>query len=94
MLDLAFVLPLLVAAGVMLLRRHPAGAVLGVVLLTKMVTLGLALLAMSYAFQETRDPGEAVLWTGIALISAALLILTVRGLEPVPGRWMHPSIWR
>ena len=31
--------------------------------------LGLALLAMSYAFQSTRSPGEAMLWTGIALVS-------------------------
>lgn len=37
-LDLAFILPALIAAGVLLLRRHPAGGVLAVVVLVKMLT--------------------------------------------------------
>lgn len=93
-LDLSLVLPLLIGTGVMLLRRRTAGAVLAVVLLTKMVTLGLALLAMSYAFQSTRSPGEALLWTGIALVSTTFLVLTARRVEPVQEPWMRESIWR
>jgi hypothetical protein len=42
-LDLSVVLPAVVATGVLLVRRHPAGPLLGAVVLAKIVTLGLAM---------------------------------------------------
>lgn len=91
-LDLAFVLPLLIASGRLLLRGHPAGPALGAVLLTKMVTLGLALLSMNL-FVESPSSGEMVLWVLIAAASAVLLAATLRRTGPVEAPWMRGSLW-
>jgi hypothetical protein len=91
-LDLAFVLPLLLATGRMLLRGHPAGPVLGAVLLTKMVTLGLALLAMNL-FVDAPSIAEAALWALITAASAALLAATLRRTGPVEHPWMRGGLW-
>jgi hypothetical protein len=91
-LDLAFVLPLLIATGRLLLRGHPAGPVLGAVLLTKMVTLGLALLSMNL-FVDSPSWGEMALWTLIAAVSAWLLVATLRRTRPVEVPWLRAGLW-
>lgn len=93
-LDLAIVLPLLLATGRLLLRGHVAGPVLGTVLLCKMVTLGLALLFMNLVFVDRPSAGELVVWTLIATISAGFLIVVTRRMSAPASPWMHSSIWR
>ena len=50
------VLPLLITTGAMLVRRLAVGLVLGAVMLTKMTTLGAALLAMNLLITDTPNP--------------------------------------
>lgn len=95
-LDLAIVLPLLVLTGVLLLRGHPIAPVLAAILLVKMLTLGLALLAMS-AFValsgDSVDPAEPVLWTVVVAMSLAWLVVGARRMRPAPPPWLRPSVW-
>jgi hypothetical protein len=95
-LDLAFVLPLVIGSGLLLLRAHPAGAPLAAVMLVKMVTLGLALLFMNGGTAvagSTFDPAETAMWATIVVIGAALLALLLRSMGAPPNRWLKPSIW-
>ena len=92
-LDLTFVLPTVLAAGSLLLRRQPAGAVLGIVLLCKMVTLGLALVFMNLVFVENADVGETATWMLIAAISTAWLIVVARRMSPPRAIWMRERLW-
>ncbi len=95
-LDLAFVLPLVIASGVLLLRDHPAGPALAAVMLVKMVTLGLALLFMNgsvVAAGGAMNVAEAAMWTTIVLVSAGLLAWGSRRLGPLPEEWLRPSLW-
>lgn len=95
-LDLAIVLPLLVLAGVLLLRGHPVAPVLAAILLVKMLTLGLALLAMN-AFVavsgDAVDPAEPVLWTVVVAAALGWLLMGARRMRPVPPPWLQPSLW-
>lgn len=95
-LDLAFVLPTVIAAGVLTLHTHPAGIVLATVVPVKMVTLGLALLAMNVGTAvagNTTNPGEITTWATIATVSAALVVLVFHRAEREPRRWQKDSIW-
>lgn len=80
-LDLAFMLPAAMAAGVLLLRGHPAGAVLAAVMLIHMVTLGLALLFMdggTAVAGSTINAGETLTWATIVLVSGGFLLALFR----------------
>ena len=95
-LDLGVVLPLLVIAGVLLLRGHPMGPVLAAMLLVKSVTLGLALLSMNafvVASGGSVDPSEPVIWTAVVLVSGAWLVVGARRLRPVARPWLRPTLW-
>jgi hypothetical protein len=95
-LDLAFILPAVIATGVLLLRRHPAGVVLAVALLVKMVTLGLALLFMNGGVAVeggTVNLAETVTWVTIVVVSTSLVVALFRRMQPPPQRWLKPSLW-
>lgn len=95
-LDLAFMLPTVIAAGVLLLRGHPAGAVLAAVMLIHMVTLGLALLFMNGGTAvagSTIDPGETLTWATIVLVSGGFLFALFRSMGTAPTGWLRPSMW-
>jgi len=95
-LDLAFILPAVIATGVLLLRRHPAGVVLAIVLLVKMMTLGLALLFMNGGVAVaggTVNVAETVTWVTIVGVSTSLLVSPFRRMQPPPQRWLRPSLW-
>ncbi|MFP4636117.1 MAG: hypothetical protein ACLFRD_09665 [Nitriliruptoraceae bacterium] len=95
-LDLAIVLPLLVIAGVMLLRGHPMAPVLAVMLLVKALTLGLALLSMNAfvaASTGLSDPSEPAIWAVIVAVSLAWLVFVLRRMREPVGPWLRPSIW-
>lgn len=95
-LDLAFVLPMVVGSGVMLLRRHPAGPVLAAVMLVKMITLGFALLFMNGGTAvagNTINPGETAMWGTIVVVSGRLLADLFRRMGATPEGWLRPSLW-
>lgn len=95
-LDLAFVLPAVIATGVMLLRGHPAGPLLAAVMLVKMVTLGLALLFMNGATAvagSTANAGETAIWTTIVVVSAVFLLSLFGHMTAAPAWWLRRSLW-
>ncbi len=98
-LDLAFVIPLVIATGLLLLRGHPSGPVLGAVLLCKLLTLSLAVLSM-IGFVITGgdslssdDLVVSVMFAVVAAVSSGLLIVGNRRLLPVGEPWLRQSIW-
>lgn len=92
-LDLAFVLPLLLATGVMLWRGHVAGPALGAVLLCLKVTLALAMLSMNLAFVAQPGLGETALWAAIAVVAAGWLAVGARRMRPPDAPWLRPGFW-
>jgi hypothetical protein len=92
-LDLAFILPLLLATGFLLLRRQAAGVVLAVVLLCKMVTLGLAMLSMNLVFVPAAEQGEVFIWGVVTAVSAVILVAVVRRMQTPGVPWLRPGLW-
>ena len=76
-MDLAFVLPLCVAAGVLLLRREASGMMLAGVVLVKTATLALAVLAMA-AFVLLDGQAVNVPVAAAMLVTLALVLAMVR----------------
>ncbi len=95
-LDLGFILPLVIATGILLLRAHPIAPVLAALVLVKMLTLGLALVSMNL-FIAFSGAGlnweETVLWAAIALVSLAWLVAGARRMRPVKSGWLRPTVW-
>lgn len=69
------------------------GTVLAAVLLAKMVTLGLALLAMNLVFTDDPNAGETVLWALVATVAASALAVVLRAITPTPAPWLRPRLW-
>ena len=93
-LDLAAVLPLTIATGVLLLRRHAAAPILATLLLVKMCTLGLALLFMNgFAGGGGANPAEAAIWGLITAISGGWLVVVLRRVHPAAPGWLRPTFW-
>jgi hypothetical protein len=63
---LAFVLPLILATGVLLFRRHPAAPVL------------LFMVGFVYADTRPADIGEGVIWATVTAVSAGWLSIVFR----------------
>jgi hypothetical protein len=95
-LDLGVLLPVLVTAGLLLRRGHPAGPVLGAVLLCKAFTLSVACLFMAgfmVADGHDTDPVLLVMFVALTALTATLLALGVRRLRPVPAGWLRRGLW-
>jgi hypothetical protein len=92
-LDLSVMLPLVAGTGWLLLRAHPAGPVLGVVLLCKIITLALAMSFMSLVYLDSPNPGELAMWCVIGGVAAVLLALTLRRMPNPAGPWIRPGLW-
>lgn len=92
-LDLSVVLPLIVGTGWLLLRKHPAGPVLGVVLLCKIVTLGLALTSMNLVFLDGPDAGELTLWLVITAVALPWLAVCLRRMTRPTEPWIRHTLW-
>jgi len=92
-LDLAFVLPPLVATAIMLWRGHVAGPALAAALLCRMATLGLAMLGMNLVFVDQPDVGEVALWAMVATVAAGWLAIGAGRMRPVSDAWLRPSLW-
>jgi len=95
-LDLAFVLPLMIATGVLLFRRHQVAPVLATLLLVKMTTVGLALLFMNgfvYADGGQIDVAEPAIWSVIVAVGSMWLVVVMRRIHPAPDGWLRPGLW-
>jgi len=80
-LDLAFGVPALVIAGILLLRRKPLGFVLGPIMLTFLTLSGLMLAPMGIAMaRHGFEAGRALcaIGLGIAVVSGVLPALSMR----------------
>jgi hypothetical protein len=87
-LDLAIIIPWAFLAGILLLRRTPAGYLLASLLTIKGLTLGLALLAMVIGEAARGIPitvPEAVFFSSIFLLSAGTTAALFRHIREVPG---------
>lgn len=96
-LDLSVVLPAVVATGVLLVRRHPAGPLLGAVVLAKIVTLGLAMEAAAVVLVLTGgrpDPATTSLFAVLVVICGAMLARGARRLGRPAAGWLRPTMWQ
>lgn len=92
-LDLAFVLPPCWPPGSGWCG-HVAGPAVVAVLLCKIVTLGLAMLAMNLVFVDEPGAGEVGMWATIAVVADGWLAVGARRMRPVDGPWLCPTLWR
>lgn len=95
-LDLAFVLPLMIATGVLLFRDHQAAPVLATVLLIKMTTVGLALIFMNgfaYAEGGRLNVAETAIWTMVVMVGAVWLVVVMWRIRRVPDGWLRAGVW-
>ncbi|MGI5175162.1 hypothetical protein ACQEVZ_02375 [Dactylosporangium sp. CA-152071] len=99
-IDLAWLIPLVMATAVLLWREYPAGPVLAAVLLVKLLTLGLALLSMVVFMLaagnglESSDVPVVVLAVTMTVLATTLLAVGARRMRRVTGAWMRASRWR
>lgn len=96
-LDLAFAIPAVVASGVMLLRRHPAGPLVAAVVLLKIVTLGLSVEAMGAWMVTDGHPWDApvgILFAMLIVVSVVVLARWSGRLQPPSPGWLRRSPWR
>jgi hypothetical protein len=87
-MDLGFIMPTALLAGVLLLRRAAFGYLLSSVVLVKGFTMGAALLAMNIGQVLAGvqvEPIVTVAFTVIALVDMALTILLLRSISEVPA---------
>jgi hypothetical protein len=96
-LDLTVALPAVVAAGVMLVRRHPMAVVVGGVVLVKVLTLFTALwlgvAAQPLAGGHVSMTSDMVPSALLLLVTAAALVHGRRALSPPEPRWLRTRLW-
>jgi hypothetical protein len=96
-MDLGLVVPLMVLAGVLLLRRHPLGYLLAAVGQLKFATFGIALVAMIIGQWLAGVPmtaAEVVIFpilAGIAILMAFLLLRDLREDAPTRPEAVSPA---
>jgi hypothetical protein len=96
-LDLSLALPAVTATGVMLLRGHLAGPVLGAVVLAKIVTLGLAMEMGAAALVIdglVPDPATTSLFAVLIVVCGMLLARGARRLGTPAAGWLRPTLWQ
>jgi hypothetical protein len=85
-LDLAIFLPAAVAAGVLLLRRRPAGSVLGPALLMFLGLTGLPILVTVFVAEARDHPAGWAVVGPVGAITAAAAVLFALTTRPRAGR--------
>jgi hypothetical protein len=83
-LDLALIIPLMIASALLLMRKKNPGFILGGIMLVKTSVLGFALMAMAlsmYFHELSPDLFLAVLWCVIGLLGTVLTIFYFRSLQ-------------
>lgn len=96
-LDLAWLIPLVVATAVMLRRRHPAADVLAAVLLVKLLTLSIAIVFMvgfMLVGGDAIDPVVTTMFVALGVAAGWLLVRGGRRMDAVTRPWLTTSIWR
>jgi len=95
-LDLAWVIPMALAAARLLWRQHPAGPVLAAVTLVMLVLLSLAMLALTpfwLAAGLAFNLPFGVVFAVLLAVEAALLSVGARRLEATGPRWLRRGLW-
>lgn len=95
-LDLAWLIPVVVATAVMLRRRRPAADVLAAVLLVKLLTLSIAIVFMvgfMVAGGEAIDPVVTAMFVALGAAAGWLLVRGARRMDAVDAPWLTASIW-
>lgn len=102
-IDLAWIIPWGLGSAIMLRRRHPAGPVVAGVLLVMLLTLSVAMLAVTpvaWVAGLGTDPEavrQMVIFTIVfgvlGAVEAWLLIRTSHRLLPVPAQWRRDDWW-
>jgi len=96
-LDLTVALPAVVATGVMLVRRHPMAAVVGGVVLVKVLTLFTALwlgvAAQPLAGGHVSPTSDMVPSALLLLVTAAVLVHGRRVLAQPAANWLRTRLW-
>ena len=93
-LDLGFVVPLMVVAGIWLRRGMPWGYVAAPIMLLKGVMVGLGLLAANVVAVATGSPGDGplvALWALIGVGSAVALTVFLRHVDARPDNATTPA---
>jgi hypothetical protein len=95
-LDLGLLAPLGIAAALLLLRRKPAGVLVGAIFLVNSLCMGLALTAMvvASAVASGRSAFEGTPFALIPIVASALAVRFFQAVElpgGMPGRAAHPS---
>lgn len=93
-LDLGLIVPVLVLAGISLLRRRPLGYLLASVGLIKFVTMGIALVAMIIGEALAGVPmtaAEVVVFPTLALLAIGMTFLLLRDLRETAGSVARPE---
>ncbi len=83
-MDLGIVVPLALTSGVLLWRNHPAGYLIASVILVKVATLLLAILAMIAFMQKAgtpASPAQVVLFGLLFVVGFLMLVVHLRGLK-------------
>jgi hypothetical protein len=86
-LDLGVVVPLAIAAVVLLGRRSPAGVLLATALAVKGLTMAVAICAMlvsAWVVEGAPEVGPMVLFAAVAVACAALLVAMLRSIREEP----------
>ena len=95
-LDLAWVIPMALAAARLLWRRHPAGPVLATVTLLMLVLLSLAMLALTPFWLGAGlafNVPFGVVFAVLLAVEAALLGVGARRLGATGPRWLRRALW-
>lgn len=96
-LDLTVALPVVIATGVMLIRRHPMAVVLGGIVLVKITTLFTALwlgvLAQVLAGEHVAFTPDMVPSAVLLFVTVVVLARAVRRLGRPANGWLHPELW-
>lgn len=103
-LDLAWLIPVSLAAAWLLRRGHPAGPLLAAVTLVVLLVLSLAMLAVTLLGVATglaTDPRYVQLFIvfgsvfGLLLVvGATLLVSGARRMQPIAGAWLRLGLWQ
>jgi hypothetical protein len=96
-LDLTVALPMVIATGVLLIRRHPMAPILAIVVLVKITTLFTALwlgvVAQMLAGRHVRFTPDMVPSAVLPVVSIFVVVRAVQTLGRPEGGWLRDELW-
>jgi hypothetical protein len=96
-LDLTVALPMVIATGVLLIRRHPVAPVLAIVVLVKITTLFTALwlgvVAQVLAGRHVPFTADMVPSAVLPVVTIVVLVRAVQTLDHPQDGWLRDELW-